>query len=86
MENRGIFYDHLAYFKAIGNIWYILWSFGIFFPISVFCTKENLATLFVTTVRIYPNFARMVSHDTVRHKNRLPFKKTLKIADMDPSP
>jgi hypothetical protein len=27
MENVGIFYDHLAYFTAIGNI---SWPFGIF--------------------------------------------------------
>jgi hypothetical protein len=27
MENLGIFYDHLDYFKAIGNF---LWAFGIF--------------------------------------------------------
>jgi hypothetical protein len=27
MENLGIFYDHLVYFKAIANI---LWPFGIF--------------------------------------------------------
>jgi hypothetical protein len=27
MENLGIFYDHLVYFTAIGNI---LWTFGIF--------------------------------------------------------
>jgi hypothetical protein len=26
MKNLGIFYDHLVYFTAIGNI---LWSFGI---------------------------------------------------------
>jgi hypothetical protein len=26
MENLGIFYDHLVYFTAIGNI---LWPFGI---------------------------------------------------------
>jgi hypothetical protein len=26
-------------------IWYILWSFGIFLPILVCCTKKNLATL-----------------------------------------
>jgi hypothetical protein len=26
-------------------IWNILWSFGIFFPVLVCCTKENLATL-----------------------------------------
>jgi hypothetical protein len=30
MENVGIFYDHLEYFKAI---WYILWQCGIFFPV-----------------------------------------------------
>jgi hypothetical protein len=27
MENIGLFYDHLVYFTAIGNI---LWPFGIF--------------------------------------------------------
>jgi hypothetical protein len=27
MKNLGIFYDHLVYFTAIGNI---LWPFGIF--------------------------------------------------------
>jgi hypothetical protein len=27
MENLGIFYDHLVYFRPIGSI---LWSFGIF--------------------------------------------------------
>jgi hypothetical protein len=27
MEKMGIFYDHLVYFTAIGNI---LWPFGIF--------------------------------------------------------
>jgi hypothetical protein len=27
MENIGIFYDHLVYFAAIGNI---LWPFSIF--------------------------------------------------------
>jgi hypothetical protein len=42
MENLGIFYDHLVYFTAVENI---LWSFGIFFPVLVFCTEKNLATL-----------------------------------------
>jgi hypothetical protein len=28
MENLGIYYDHLVYFTAIGNI---LWPFGVFF-------------------------------------------------------
>jgi hypothetical protein len=44
-----IFYGHLVYFTAIGNI---LWPFGIFcgnlvyfFPVLVFWTKKNLATL-----------------------------------------
>jgi hypothetical protein len=26
-------------------IWYILWSFGIFFPVLVCCTEKNLAAL-----------------------------------------
>jgi hypothetical protein len=29
-------------------IWYILWSFGIFFTVLVFYTKKNLATLGTT--------------------------------------
>jgi amino acid permease len=37
-----MFYGHLKYFMAIR---YILWSFGIFLPVLVFCTKKNLATL-----------------------------------------
>jgi hypothetical protein len=38
----GPFYDHLVYFAAI---WYILWLFGIFFHVLVFCPKKNLATV-----------------------------------------
>jgi hypothetical protein len=45
MANLGIFYDHLVYITAIGNI---LWPFGIFFHVLVFWTKENLATLLKT--------------------------------------
>jgi hypothetical protein len=50
-ENLGIFYDKLVYFTAIRNILWpfgicSLWSFGIFLPVLVFCTKKNLATLF----------------------------------------
>jgi hypothetical protein len=26
------------------TLWYNLWSFGILFPVSVSCTKKNLAT------------------------------------------
>jgi hypothetical protein len=55
IENVGIFYGHLVYFKAV---WSILWPFGIFydhliyfmaiwyiFPVLVCCIKKNLATL-----------------------------------------
>jgi hypothetical protein len=41
----GIMCGHLVYFVAIG---YILWLFGIFFPVWVCCTKKNLATLLTT--------------------------------------
>jgi hypothetical protein len=44
MEDIGIFYGHLVYFVAI---WYILCLFGINFPVLVFCTKKNLATLYM---------------------------------------
>jgi hypothetical protein len=49
MRMVGKFYGHLVNFPAI---WYILCSFGIFYPrfgtllpILVCCTKKNLATL-----------------------------------------
>jgi hypothetical protein len=35
-------YGHLVYFVAN---WYILWSFGILFPVLVCCEKNYLATL-----------------------------------------
>jgi hypothetical protein len=37
-----VLYGHWKYFMAI---WYILWWFGIFFPVLVCYTKKNLATL-----------------------------------------
>jgi hypothetical protein len=37
-----IFCVHVVYFVVI---WYILWSFGIFFPVLENCTKKKLATL-----------------------------------------
>jgi hypothetical protein len=40
-----IFYIHLGYFMTI---WYILCSFGTFFPVLVSRTKKNLATLLDT--------------------------------------
>jgi hypothetical protein len=42
MENVGIFYCHLVQFN--GHL-VILWSFGTFPPVLVYCTKKNLATL-----------------------------------------
>jgi hypothetical protein len=32
-------------------IWYILWSFGIFHAVLVFCTKKNLATCILSRKR-----------------------------------
>jgi hypothetical protein len=37
----GKFYGHLVHFMVI---WYILWSFGIIFPVLLCCTTKNLAT------------------------------------------
>jgi hypothetical protein len=34
MEDVGIFYGHLVYFKAI---WSTLWPFGIYFTILEYC-------------------------------------------------
>jgi hypothetical protein len=45
----GIFYGHLGHFM---NIWYILCSFGTFFPVLVSCNMKNLATL----LKIWPVF------------------------------
>jgi hypothetical protein len=42
MENVGIFCGHLEY------IFYshlVMWSFGIYFPVLVYCVKKNLETL-----------------------------------------
>jgi hypothetical protein len=46
MEDTGTFYGHLVHFPVI---WYILWSFSIFFPVLDYCTKKNLATLLGST-------------------------------------
>jgi hypothetical protein len=32
-------------------IWYILWLFGIFFPVLECCTKKNLATLIAINLK-----------------------------------
>jgi hypothetical protein len=67
-ENPGIFYDNLVYFTALGNI---LWPFGIFcghfvyiFPVLVFCTEKNLATLI--TAHIFRQTARNQSDELQR--------------------
>jgi hypothetical protein len=57
MENRGIFYDHLVYFMAVGNI---SWPFGTFcvrfvhflqfwyhVPIKIWQVQRLLRALFV---------------------------------------
>jgi hypothetical protein len=48
MENVGLFYGHLAHFRAIWYIFYgrlVFFSYlVIFFTILVYCTKKNLAT------------------------------------------
>jgi hypothetical protein len=55
-ENVALFYGHLEYFVNILDffmtIWYILCSFGTFFPVLVSCTKKNLATLLYTSAHI----------------------------------
>jgi hypothetical protein len=42
-----IFDSHLVYIMAI---WYNLLSFGIFFPVVVYCTKKNQVTLVLRPV------------------------------------
>jgi hypothetical protein len=48
MENAGVFFGHSGYFTII---WYflvilvMLWQFGIFSLVLVYCVKKNLATL-----------------------------------------
>jgi hypothetical protein len=48
------------------DIWYILWSFGLFFPVLVFCTKKNLATLL-------PNSNKNAHHQSLTTYSKLPF-------------
>jgi hypothetical protein len=58
MEDVDMFYGHsiyifygqlvCTYINSIA-IRYILWSFGVYIPVLVFCTKKNLATLMSTT-------------------------------------
>jgi hypothetical protein len=42
LSSFGVCYGNLVYFIAV---WYIWWSFDIFFPDLVYLTKNNLAAL-----------------------------------------
>jgi hypothetical protein len=54
----------LVYYMGIGNIlqsfgiiyghFVILWQFGIFSLVLVYCVKKNLATLTMSTLRTLP--------------------------------
>jgi hypothetical protein len=35
----------------------ILWSFGLFFPVLVYCVKKNLATLVLCRTDFHPHFS-----------------------------
>jgi hypothetical protein len=49
-----VFYGQMVYFMAI---WYIMWSFGIFFPFWYIATEKNLATLPAAPMQMsYINF------------------------------
>jgi hypothetical protein len=54
IENVGIYFVVIlnmcftTIFYVLWSLWYILWSFGKFFPVLVCCAKKNLATLIST--------------------------------------
>jgi hypothetical protein len=52
----------MVYFTAI---WYILWSFGIFFPVLVCCAEKNLATLRCRKNLIFYSFETWTVSDFV---------------------
>jgi hypothetical protein len=62
MEKVGIFYGPfyglLLYFM---DIWYSSLQFGNYFPVLVFCTKKNLATLVQvgTQMDLFTTFAKL---------------------------
>jgi hypothetical protein len=64
---------------AIGNIlwpvWYILWSFGKFFPFLVCCTKKNLATL--RHKRLWPLATLVPQIHSRSYSRNLDFKNIL---------
>jgi hypothetical protein len=56
MWPRLIFYGRLIYLIAI---WYIMCTFGIFFPVLVSCPKKNLATLEGSSTFTFLNAAKI---------------------------
>jgi hypothetical protein len=50
-------------------IWYIFWSFGLFFPVWVFCTKKNLASLVETEIWLEGRF-RIIKTRGERERER----------------
>jgi ATP-dependent Zn protease len=75
IENLGIFYEHLIYFTAIGNIFghlvYFMVIWYIFSPVLVCCTEKNLATLTQTakTFRFRKERDKKVLEITVTFRN-----------------
>jgi hypothetical protein len=49
VEDVGIFYGRFVFFYGqmvnFMAIWYVLWSFVLFFTVLVCCTEKHLATL-----------------------------------------
>jgi hypothetical protein len=64
VKDVGLFYGNLVYLAAI---WYMFWLFGIcfgyleyvFFPVLVYCTKKNLATLIWASAFSHGNDTRV---------------------------
>jgi hypothetical protein len=59
-----LFYGQIVYFMAI---WYIMWSFGIFFPVWVYCTEKNLATLISMSTCLYQKLRGTVSLISIKN-------------------
>jgi hypothetical protein len=62
-------------------IWYILWIFGIFFPVFVYCTKKNLATLGCATRLVHriARFSLVQSTKTEKIRQNIPKGHDMKI-------
>jgi hypothetical protein len=60
LENVVISCGHLVYFTTI---WYVFVAIWYFFPVLVFCTKKNLASLRST----YLEYSGVLSSETVQY-------------------